>query len=150
MSTMQELDGLLSTLNTAVEEALAYFEGPGATSTARVGDWGPREVLCHFLFWHEATAEGMESASGGGGPRIMAAAVDDLNAQAVAQHAEQGIPQLTAHARILQERVAQAARQLPNLDVVVMQRADGSSQTARDRLDRIPRHWQAHIAELQA
>ncbi len=150
MSTMHELDGLLSNLSTVVEEALAYFEGPGSTATARVGDWGSREVLCHFLFWHEVTAEGMESATSGGGPRILNAQVDELNDQAIAQYTGEGIPQLAARARSLQERLVRAARQLPSLDIAVTQRQDGPPATARQRLETISRHWQAHIADLQA
>ena len=150
MSTARELDELLSTLEATVEEGLAYFGGPGATSTARVGDWGPREVLCHCLFWHEATAQGIESAISGGSPCILEASTDELNARAVAQHAGEGIPELIAHARDLQERLVQAAWQLPDLDVVVMQRPGTPPMTARQRLERISRHWQAHIAELQA
>ena len=149
MSTAQELDEMLSTLETIVNEALAYFEGPGATSTARVGDWGPREVLCHFLFWHEATAQGIESAISGG-PLVLDAPVDELNDQAVAQHAGEEMPQLVARARELQEQLVRAARRLSNLDVVVMQRPNNPPMTARQRLDRIAQHWQAHIAELQA
>lgn len=150
MSTTRELEGLLTNLNTTVEEALAYFEGPGATSTTRVGDWGPREVLCHFLFWHQLTAEGMESATRGRSPRILDASTDELNARTIARHAGEGIPQLLAHARRLQERLVRAARRLPTLDVAVMQRQDGPPLSARERLDRIPRHWQSHITQLQA
>ena len=148
MTTAQELDEMLSTLEPIVNEALAYFEGPGATSTARVGDWGPREVLCHFLFWHEATAQGIESAISGG-PLVLDAPVDELNDQAVAQHAGEEMPQLVARARELQEQLVRAARRLSNLDVVVMQRPNNPPMTARQRLDRIAQHWQAHIAELQ-
>ena len=150
MSTAQELDEMLSTLETIVNEALAYFEGPGATSTARVGDWGPREVLCHFLFWHETTAQGIESAISGGGPLVLDAPVDELNDQAVAQHAGEEMPQLVARACELQGQLVRAARRLSNLDVVVMQRPNNPPMTARQRLDRIAQHWQAHIAELQA
>ena len=150
MSTAQELDEMLSTLETIVNEALAYFEGPGATSTARVGDWGPREVLCHFLFWHEATAQGIESAISGGGPLVLDAHVDELNDQAVAQHAGEEMPQLVARARELQEQLVRAARRLSNLDIEVIQRPNNPPMTARQRLDRIAQHWQAHIAELQA
>ena len=149
MSTAQELDELLSALDTTVEEVLAYFEGPGATSTARVGDWGPREVLCHFLFWHDATAQGMESASSGGGPVVLDAPTDELNGRVLAQHAGEGIPELVAQARSLHKRLVQAARQLPDLDVTVLQRAEGSLVTARSRVEIIARHWRSHAAELQ-
>ncbi len=149
MSITHELDGLLSNLSTVVEEALAYFEGPGSTATTRVGDWGSREVLCHFLFWHEITAAGMESATSGGGPRILNAQVNELNEQAITQYTDEGIPQLAARARDLQERLVRAARQLPSLDIAITQRHDGSQATARERLELVSRHWQAHIAGLQ-
>jgi len=150
MSTAQEIDGLLAALEAAVKEALDYFEGPGATSIARVGDWGPKEVLCHYLFWHEATALGMESVVGGGGPHILDGPTDELNAQVVEQHAGDSISQLVSQARELQDRLVRAARQLSDLDAVVIQRTGSPPSTARQRLERISTHWQAHIAELQA
>ena len=150
MSTAQELDGLLVALEATVKETLEYFEGPGATSTAMVGDWGPKEVLCHYLFWHEATARGIESVVSGGGPRTPEGTTDELNARVVEQHAGESIPQLVAQARDLQERLVRAARQLSDLDVVVIHRTGSPPSTARQRLERIPKHWQDHMAQMQA
>ena len=150
MTTGTEREALLSTLEETVRDVLAYFEGPGATSAARVGEWGPKEVLSHFLHWHQATIEGMEAVARGAAPWKATEATDEANAGAVARFRSESVGQLVARARQLQARLVQAARALPSLDTPVMLRHDGTAQTGRDRLERIPRHWREHVAELRA
>ena len=91
-------DQLIGSVEEAFQEAASYFDGPGPTSDVRVGDWGPREVLCHFLYWHEATARGMESVAARGGPHRVAASVDDMNARAIARRAGWSIDRLLQEA----------------------------------------------------
>jgi len=50
---------LIENLDQAVNEVLAYFAGPGRASTARVDRWQGRDVLQHFLYFHDATAWGI-------------------------------------------------------------------------------------------
>ena len=40
-----------------------------------------------YLFWHEATARGLESVVSGGGPHTPEGTTDELNARVVEQHA---------------------------------------------------------------
>ena len=149
MTTDESVDGLLATLDRTVHEVLAYFEGPGSTSKARVGDWGAWEILCHFVFWHGATSEGMESVARGGAPYRLDAGVDELNDRIIAKHQGESFNQLTARLRELQIRLGQAARSLPDLDAAVILRFDGSMWSGRERLEIINRHWARHVAELQ-
>src|SRR5918999_6274865 len=61
-------DAMIQNLDVAVREVLAYFEGPGRTSKAKVDRWLARDVLQHFLYFHDATAWGIQSAAIGGAP----------------------------------------------------------------------------------
>ena len=150
MAASQDADALLDAVESAVDEAIQYFQGPGATSRAIIDQWGPREVLCHFLFWHEATARGMESVAGGGESYRADAGVDEMNARAIARRTGQDIPTLIAEARELQARLAEAARSLGDPGATVMLRSDGTRLSVRQRLELFPRHWREHVAELQA
>jgi hypothetical protein len=146
----KQADNILDTLDKTVRDVLAYFEGQGSKSKARVGDWGAWEVLCHFVFWHEATIEGMESVASGGSPYRLNAATDELNARTIAKYQGESFSDLTALLRELEEQLQQAARGLPDLDAPVIMRVDGTTLSGRERLEVINRHWANHVAELQA
>jgi hypothetical protein len=59
-------EALIQELDRAVTEVLAYFAGAGRTSKAKVDQWQARDVLQHFLYFHDATAWGIQSAALGG------------------------------------------------------------------------------------
>jgi hypothetical protein len=149
VTTHEQVDSLLAALDKTVEGVLAYFEGPGSTSKARVGEWGAWEVLCHFVFWHEATIQGMESVARGGASSQLDVGVDDLNARVIAENQGKGFLDLTARLRELQGQLQRAARSLPDLDSPVMVHADGKMLSGRERLEIMNRHWGEHLAELQ-
>ena len=56
---MSESD-VVATLKKSVERGLRYLEVVGDSSNPKIGIWTSREVLCHLIYWHRATAEGME------------------------------------------------------------------------------------------
>lgn len=149
MSTASERDKLIANLDKAVNEVLAYFEGPGQTSKGRIGDWGAHEVLAHFLYWTEATARGMEQVKWGQGPFVVTWKTDAVNAASAKQHEGESFAELVRQARELQAALVAAARQLKDLDAVVLVRPQGSA-TARQRLETIASHWQGHVRDLQA
>jgi hypothetical protein len=66
MTALPPTDGLLARLDGVVQDALAYFEGPGRLTNARVDQWQARDVLMHFVYFHDATAWGIQSAALGG------------------------------------------------------------------------------------
>jgi hypothetical protein len=150
VTTHKQVESLLAALDATVQDALAYFEGPGSTSRARIDEWGAWEVLCHFVFWHEATIAGMESVARGGAPYRLEAGVDELNARTIAKHQGKSFLDLIARLRELQEQLQQAARSLPDLEAPVMVRTDGSGLSGRERLEIMNRHWEQHVAELRA
>ena len=157
MATGQQIDALLTTLEQNVESGLAYFQGPGGQAKVMIGHWGPREVLCHLVWWHQATVEGMESVAAGGAPYRVYASVDQMNARAVGRMAGKDINQadtygasLVDSARQLQARLMKAARALPDPNATVLIMGDGSGRSVQQRLETVAHHWNEHVKELQA
>jgi hypothetical protein len=149
MATSGQLDQLITALENSVKQGLAYFEGPGTTSEARIGRWKSREVLCHLVWWHQATVEGIESVASGAAPYRIYASTDEMNARAVGRLSGQTIPQLAAMARQWQARLVAAVRTLPDPNATVLIRGDGTTLSATQRLETITHHWDEHIKELQ-
>jgi hypothetical protein len=157
MAAGQQIDDLIATLEQSVESGLAYFQGPGGQSKVMIGHWGPREVLCHLVWWHQATAEGMESVAKGGVPYRIDASVDHMNARAVGRLAGRDLNQPTTYgvslvdlARQWQARLVQAARALPDPNMTILITGDGSGRSVQQRLETIAHHWNEHVTELQA
>jgi hypothetical protein len=150
MAVSQHIDNLITALEQNVEVGLAYFQGPGSQAKIKIGRWGPREVLCHLVWWHQATAEGMESVLSGGAPYRIYASTDEMNARAVGRLAGKDIAQLAELVRQWQTRLVTAVRALPEPDAIVLIRGDGTELSARQRLETIAHHWNEHVEELQA
>jgi len=157
MAAGQQIDDLIATLEQSVESGLAYFQGPGGQSKVMIGHWGPREVLCHLVWWHQATAEGMESVAKGDAPYRIDASVDHMNARAVGRLAGRDLNQPTTYgvslvdlARQWQARLVQAARALPDPNTTILIMGDGSGRSVQQRLETIAHHWNEHVTELQA
>ena len=151
MAATRNVESLLTELQATVDDVLGYFEGPGAESDARIGDWGAWEVLAHFLHWHEMTAVGMESVFKGTGPVSITAETDATNAKSVDALKGSTFLELGAEARRLHRRLDAAARKMTNIDAVVMLRPEAQEgQTGRQRLERLIRHWAGHTEELRA
>ena len=58
MTTPLSKEVLLADLDRAVAATLNYFDGPGRVTTARVDRWQARDILMHFLYFHDATTWG--------------------------------------------------------------------------------------------
>ena len=150
MAASQPIEALIRALEQSVEAGLTYFQGPGGQARIKVGKWGPREVLCHLVWWHQATVEGMESVLSGGKPYRFYASVDEMNARAVGRLAGQDIAQLTELVRQLQARLVKAARALPDPNATVLVTGEGIGRSVLQRLETIARHWSEHVRALQA
>ena len=149
MTTTQQVDALTSLLEKAVEDGLSYFEGPGAESNVKIDIWTPREVLCHMIYWHQATVDGMEAAISGKPPQQIYASTDEMNARAVGRASGKSIAKLADEVRVLQVRLSKAVRGMPDPDATVMIRSDNSESTGLQRLELITKHWNSHIEELK-
>lgn len=149
MEAHQQLESLIAALEHGVEAGLAYFQGPGGQVKVKVGSWGPREVLCHLVWWHQATVEGMESRGSGGTPYRIYASVDEMNARAVGRLAGKTIDQLADLVRQFQARLVTAARAIPDAQTTVMVFGDGSERSVQQRLEAMAQHWDEHVNELR-
>lgn len=145
----QTKDGLIRELTEAVQETLAYFEGPGQTNRAHIGAWGAWDVLAHFPYWHYATAWGIRSATLGGPPWQLSGNADQTNAACLAMLEGESFATLIAQLREAQARLLQAAQAAGDLDAAAFRMADGREVTVGQRLETIARHWRGHLQALR-
>jgi hypothetical protein len=145
-----DTDALIQKLDDIVNDVLAYFGGPGRTTTARVDRWQARDVLQHFLYFHDATAWGLESATLGGPPWPLPADADTINEICRRLHAHESVDDLIAQLRFAHARLSAAARRSPDLDRPCFRRTNGETVSGRQRLEVLARHWAEHVQELQA
>ena len=150
MTTPLSKDALLANLDTAVAATLSYFDGPGRLTTARVDRWQARDILMHFLYFHDATAWGMQSAALGGAPWPVPADADFVNEVCRRLHEQESLDELLHQVRLAHARLMHVARNSPDLDQPCFQRATGERVTGRQRFETITRHWTAHTHELEA
>ena len=149
MTTSPPKDALLATLDQAVQETLAYFSGPGRSNTAKVDRWHARDVLMHFIYFHDATAWGIQSAATGGPTWPMPADADTVNEVCRRLHAHESVDELLGQLRQAHTRLLNAARNAPDLEQPCFKRANGEVMTGRQRLELLARHWAEHVRELQ-
>jgi hypothetical protein len=143
-------EALLATLDRAVLDTLAYFEGPGRATDARVDRWRARDVLMHFIYFHDATAWGIQSAALGGPPWPVPADSDTVNEVCRRLHEHETFDELLAQVRQSHARLTRAAGAAPDLDTPCFRRANGETMTGSQRLEALARHWAEHVRELQA
>src|SRR5947207_15940028 len=115
MTTLPPKDVLLASLDNVVRETLAYFEGPGRVTKARVDRWQARDVLQHFIYFHDATAWGIQSATLGGPPWPLPADADTINEVWRRLHADESYEDLLAQVRLAHGRLMRAPQAAPNL-----------------------------------
>ena len=149
MTTPPSKDALLAGLDKVVRETLAYFEGPGRATKARVDRWQARDVLMHFIYFHDATAWGIQSAALGGPPWPVPADSDTVNEVCRRLHEHESLDELLTQLRQAHARLVRAARSAPDLDTPCFQRATGELMTGRQRLELLAHHWAEHVRELQ-
>jgi hypothetical protein len=149
MAATQQLDDLVTSLEQSVDAGLAYFEGPGSTSRVKLGRYGPREILCQLVWWHQATLEGLESVAAGGAPYRIYASVDEMNARAVGRFAAKSLQQLLVMGREAQTKLVKAARACTDPGAVVVVMGDGQGRSLQQRLEVIAPHWQEQVKALQ-
>ena len=150
MTTSPSKEAPVANLDKVVQDCLAYFDGPGRASDARVDQWQARDVLMHFLYFHDATAWGIQSAALGGPPWPVPADSDTVNEVCRRLHAHESLDELLTQARQAHARLVNAARNASDLDKPSFQRSTGEIMTGRQRLELLARHWAEHVRELQA
>jgi hypothetical protein len=141
---------LITDLDRAVQDVLAYFEGAGRTTAAKVDRWQARDVLQHFIYFHDATAWGIQSAAIGGPMWPLPGDADIINEVCRSLHERESFDELLLQVRLAHGRLMKAAREAGDLDRPCFQRANGSSLTGAQRLEVLAKHWREHVQELQA
>src|SRR3989449_10714970 len=149
MTTLPPKDVLIANLDRVVEELLAYFEGPGRMAKARVDRGQARDVLMHFISFHDATAWGIQSAAQGGPLWPVPGDSDTVNEVCRRLHEHESFDELLAQVRQAHARLVHAARRAPDLDKPCFQRATGELMTGQQRLELLARHWTEDIQPLQ-
>jgi hypothetical protein len=150
MTTSPPTETLLNHLDRVVRDTLTYFDGPGRTTRARVDQWQARDVLMHFIYFHDATAWGIQSAALGGPPWPVPANADHVNEVCRRLHEHESFDELLTQVKQAHGRLVRAARSAPNLDAPCFRRADGEVLTGRQRLELLARHWAEHVRGLHA
>ena len=146
---MADKNTLIRELDAAVREVLAYFEGAGRTSTAKIDKWQARDVLQHFLYFHDATAWGIQSVALGGPMWALPGDSDIINEVCRRLHADEDFDQLLAQVRFAHGRLMKAAHDSPDLDRPCFRRVNGEMLTGAQRLEVLAKHWREHVHELQ-
>ena len=149
MTTTPSKDALLAEMDKVAQTVLAYFSGPGKTSAARVDKWQAREVLMHFIYFHDATAWGIQSAALGGPPWPVPGDADTVNEVCRRLHEHESFDELLIQLRQAHARLLNAARSAPDLDKPCFKRSTGEVMTGLQRLELLARHWAEHVRELQ-
>jgi hypothetical protein len=140
----------IAAMDRVAQETFAYFAGHGHDTMARVDRWQARDVLMHFIYFHDATAWGIQSAAQGGPPWLLPADADTINEVCRRLHEHESVDDLLSQLRQAHARLMQAARRSPNLDAACFKRANGEVMTGRQRLDLLAKHWREHVEELEA
>lgn len=148
MVTEQNIEKLISSVEQAVQSAVAFFEA-NPDSEARLDLWTPREVLCHMIYWHQATLDGMTSVAAGGEALRIYASTDEMNARSVGRQAGQSVVQLIEQLNPIQEGLISAARSTPDANAVVLISGSGAEMSTVQRLERIANHWNEHLEEMK-
>ena len=138
----------LANLDKVVQETVAYFEGPGRATNARVDRWQARDVLMHFIYFHDATAWGIQSVTTGGPPWTLPADSDTINEVCRRLHEHETVDELLGQLRQAHARLIGAARR-GDLERPCFQRANGDAMTGRQRLELLAKHWTEHVRELR-
>ena len=139
----------ITAMDQVAQETFSYFTGPGRSTSARVDRWQARDVLMHFIYFHDATAWGIQSVAQGGPPWVLPADADTINEVCRRLHEHESLEDLLAQLRQAHGRLMAAARRAPDLDAVCFRRANGETATGRQRLELLARHWREHVNELK-
>jgi len=150
MASPEPKETLLAELDRVVRDTLAYFDGAGRANAARVDRWHARDVLMHFIYFHDATAWGLQSAALGGPPWPLPTDADGINEVCRRLHERESFDELLTQLRQAHARLGHAARNASDIDKPCFRRPNGELVTGRQRLEVLARHWAEHVRELQA
>jgi hypothetical protein len=103
----------------------------------------------YFIYFHDATAWGIQSAATGGPMWLLPADADTINEVCRQLHEHESVAELLAQLRQAHARLMKAARSAPDLEKPCFKRSSGEVMNGRQRLELLARHWTEHVHELQ-
>ena len=139
----------LAELDRVAKQTFKYFAGAGKKNKAKVDKWQARDVLQHFIYFHDATAWGIQSAALGGPQWPVPGDSDIVNEVCRKLHEHESVDELLAQLKQSHARLIRAARRSPNLDQPCFKRVNGELLTGRQRLELLAKHWTEHVNELK-
>ena len=114
LPTQNSQEQLIEALEETVSDAFEYLTGEGLASHAKVGDRGAWKVLCHMIYWHQTTTDGIESVVSGGDPRQFEAASDEANDRIIESISGKTVEELPREVREIQGRVPTPVHSIPD------------------------------------
>jgi hypothetical protein len=139
--------GLLQQLDATVQDFLTRCQTEPLRTSEAPG-WGTREVLAHFLYFHQIAGWGVASVNTGGPPWRSPATADQMNAALVPLYAEESIEDLVNQLRFAHTRLMKAVREAKDPNAVVGVRGASEPMTLVQRLEMTLNHWRGHVKEL--
>ena len=140
----------ITELDRVAKRTFAYFAGAGKKNKAKIDKWHARDVLQHFIYFHDATAWGLQSAALGGPPWPLPADADTINEVCRRLHAHESVDELLTQLKQSHARLIRAAKKSPDLDRPCFKRPNGDLVTGRQRLEVLAKHWTEHVDGLKA
>ena len=144
-----QIKTLMSTLNQSVDNGINYFEAEGSTSKVRINLWEPREILAHLIYWHELTANALDSNISKHGPVKIHASIDEMNARAVGRAANRSIKSMLIDIKNLNNRINESSERILDTNAIIVVYSNASEKTVEQMLELVPNHWNTHISELR-
>jgi hypothetical protein len=95
-------------LKATVEAFCSFLQGL-PQSELQDQQWGPKEVLIHFVFWHESCLSQVEHRLAGQSFTLPKGRYSDINAMAVEQNRKYSIEELVHRFRAANEKLCQLA-----------------------------------------
>ena len=134
-------------LTAAVEEVAAEFERDGLAPLSG-GEWGPREILCHLVYWHEWYADVAGCVNGGTPVSPKVGSFPEFNRQSVVELGGAPVPRLVERLRRAQGRLgAELTRMSPHAKMTIKVGATGRGPNCF--ADRIEAHFRGHLRDIR-
>ena len=139
----------IDALEKVAKQTFRYFDGPGRKNTAKIDKWKARDVLQHFIYFHDATAWGIQSVALGGPVWSLPADSDTINEVCRRLHEKENVDDLLQQLKQSHARLIRAAKSSPDLNKPCFKRTNGETLTGQQRLELLAKHWTEHVEELK-